>query len=68
MSRVYRDADGNEIPDGPPQESAPEIRGGDRPSDYIPGGLPATSVLTGYSAPDGCPGHPDDAEDEPEGQ
>jgi hypothetical protein len=41
---------------------APEIRGGNRPADWVTqlGGKDADGEFTGIYEKDGCPGHPDD--------
>jgi hypothetical protein len=55
-------------------EPEPEIRGGDRPSDYVKGidwlkNLPGTlreadGEFTGVFEPDGCPGHDEPGDDQ----
>lgn len=53
----------------PEEKPAPEIRGGDRPEDYIPvippslaalGAVEADGEFTGWFEKNGCPGHEDD--------
>lgn len=50
-------------PEPADDKPAPEIRGGNRPLDWIskiPGAVEANGEFAGTFEKDGCPGHPDD--------